>query len=133
MYSSLHYFNVLHFTIITITKIKHLFCTYYLSGIAVIILLELYCVSFMQPYKLDPVIISIVVVRKLRFREVQGFAKFMTDQWRRPEALCLHNSFVNSVLQVACDLVAGWEEIVPLADFELLHGGSVYSSCISVF
>lgn len=37
-----------------------------------------------------------------------------------------------SVLQVLCNWGEGeGHYIVPLADFELLHGSSVYSSCIS--
>ena len=46
----------------------------------------------MQPCKLDSVIISIVVVRKIRFSEVRGDSKFMTDQWRRPASLCLQRN-----------------------------------------
>lgn len=75
---------------------------------------ELYCVSFMQAYKLDSVIISIVVVRKVRFSEVHGLAKFMTDQCRRPSSLCLQSIFVKSLLQVLCN----WGE----------GGGTLYGS-----
>lgn len=83
----------------------------------------------MQPCKLDSVIISIVVVRKIRFSEVHGGSKFMTDQWRRPVSLCLQRNLYYRYCVIGVRREGHY--IVPLADFELLHGSSVYSSCIS--